>query len=69
VFKCRHLTGCKQQVKLFLLPVFFVETFTGSKVQGFKVPFSSLGCIWDAHLREKRQFRQVQSKIWSQLGN
>jgi len=33
--------------------------FTGSKVQGFKVPFSSLDCIWDAYLREKRQLRQA----------
>jgi len=30
----------------------------GSKVQGFKVPFLSPHCIWDAYLREKRQFRQ-----------
>jgi hypothetical protein len=41
----------------------------GSKVQGFKVVFSSLVCIWDAYLREKRQLRQAQSKIWSQIGN
>ena len=32
-------------------------TVHGSKVQGFKVPFSSTGYIWDAYLREKRQFR------------
>jgi hypothetical protein len=25
---------------------------------GFKVAFSSLDCIWAAHLREKRQLRQ-----------
>ena len=31
----------------------------GSKVQGFKVPFSFLDCIWDAYLREKRQLRQT----------
>ncbi|RZB33425.1 MAG: hypothetical protein SRB2_03978 [Desulfobacteraceae bacterium Eth-SRB2] len=30
-----------------------------SRVQGFKVPFSSPGCIWDEYLREKRQFRQA----------
>jgi len=34
-------------------------TVHGSKVQGFKVPFSSPNCIWDAYLREKRQFCQV----------
>jgi hypothetical protein len=33
------------------------------RVQGFKVPFSSLDCIWDAYFREKRQLRQVYSKI------
>jgi len=31
----------------------------GSKVQRFKVPFSSLDHIWDAYLREKRRFRQA----------
>jgi len=35
----------------------------GSKVQGFKVLFSSPDSIWDAHLREKRQFRQASPKI------
>jgi hypothetical protein len=43
--------------------------FTGSKGSGFKVAFSAQGCIWDAYLREKRQFRQAQSKIRSQIGN
>ncbi|MBW2681760.1 MAG: hypothetical protein JRD01_13635 [Deltaproteobacteria bacterium] len=38
-------------------------TVHGSKVQGFKVPSSSPDCIWDAYLREKRQFQQAQSKI------
>jgi hypothetical protein len=33
--------------------------FTGSKVQGFKVVFSSLDWIWDAYLQEKRQLRQA----------
>jgi hypothetical protein len=42
--------------------------FTGSKVQGFKVAFSSLDSIWDAYLRQKRQLRQAWSKIWSQIG-
>jgi len=28
-----------------------------SQVQGFKVPFLSPDCIWDAYLREKRQLR------------
>ncbi len=30
-----------------------------SRVQGFKVPFSSPDCIWDAYLKEKRQLRQA----------
>jgi len=33
--------------------------FTGSKLQGFKVPFLSPDCIWDAYLRKKRQVRQT----------
>ena len=45
-----------------------VHGFKGSEVQRFKGPFSSLDCIWDAYLREKRQLRQAQSKIWSQIG-
>jgi len=28
-------------------------------VHGFKVPFLSPDCIWDANLREKRQLRQA----------
>ena len=32
-----------------------VQWFKGS---GFKVAFSSLDCIWDAYLLEKRQLRQ-----------
>jgi hypothetical protein len=32
---------------------------TGSKVQGFKVAFSTLDCIWDVYLQKKRQLRQV----------
>jgi len=43
--------------------------FHGFKGSGFKVPFSSLDCIWDAVLREKRQLRQAKSKIWRQIGN
>ena len=35
----------------------------GSKVQEFKVAFSSLDCIWDAYLQKKRQFRQAKFKI------
>jgi hypothetical protein len=37
----------------------FSYAFTGSKVQGFKVAFSSLDWIWDAYLQEKRQLRQA----------
>ncbi len=33
-----------------------LQAFTGSKVQGFKVAFSFLDCIWDAFLREKVNF-------------
>ena len=40
-----------------------------SKVQGFKVVFSSLDYILDAYLREKRRLRQASSKIWSQICN
>ena len=45
-----------------------VQGFKGSGVPRFrftsdgifdKVPFSSLDCIWDAYLREKRRFRQA----------
>ena len=43
--------------------------FKGSEVQGFKVSFASLDCIWDAYLGEKRQLRQARFKIWSQIGN
>jgi hypothetical protein len=35
------------------------RAFKGSKVQGFKVAFLSLDCIWDAYLQEKRQLRQA----------
>jgi len=31
----------------------------GSKVQGFKVAFAALDCIWDAYLRETRQLRRA----------
>ncbi len=34
-------------------------TVHSSKVQGFKIPFSSLDYIWDAYLREKRWLRQA----------
>jgi hypothetical protein len=37
----------------------YLYAFTGSKVQGFKVAFSSLDWIWDAYLQEKRQRRQA----------
>jgi hypothetical protein len=33
----------------------------GFKGSGFKVPFSSLDCIWDAYFPEKRQLRSSQN--------
>jgi hypothetical protein len=39
----------------------------GSKVQGFKVPPSSLDCIWNAYLRENRQLRQAYPKFGAKL--
>jgi len=58
------LTNVKELVlpyveKLKEVPLKPRKAFTGSKVQGFKVPFLSPDCIWDAYLREKRQFLSV----------
>jgi hypothetical protein len=39
----------------------------GFKGSGFKVPFSSPACIWDAYLREKRQLRQPNPKFGAKL--
>ena len=38
-----------------------------SQVQGFKVLFSSLDCIFDAYLRETRQLRQANPKLAAKL--
>ncbi len=35
------------------------EPFTSSKIQGFKIAFSTLEAIWNAYLRKKRQLRQA----------
>jgi hypothetical protein len=44
----------------------------GFKVQRFKVPFSSLECIWDGYLRQKRQLLsgliQNLEPIWQLFG-
>jgi hypothetical protein len=44
-----------------------LQAFAGSKVQGFKVAFSSLDCIWDAFLREKVNFIRPNSEFRAKL--
>jgi hypothetical protein len=59
---------CLSKLRLYF-PMYNADDRSGPGVQGFKVAFPSLDCIWEAYLREKRQLRQAQSKIWSQIGN
>jgi len=44
-----------------------MEGVHGFKVQGFKVPFSSPDCFWDAHLRESVSLVRPNPKFGDKL--